>query len=296
MPGPVTLLDGGMGQELIRRIGVPPKPLWSTWVMMERPDLVEAVHREFVEAGAEVLTLNTYSATPRRLGRHGAADQFAALHGAAVAIAKRACIGAGRPVRLAGCLPPLENSYRPDLAVPEDTALTEFAELCAMQAPHVDLFIAETMAAKTEAVAATRAAAATGLPIWTALTVDDDDGTRLRSGEPVAEVAEAVVEAGASALLLNCSRPEAITAGLTHLAGFGVPFGAYANGFTGVVPLGPNQPVDVLKARLDLEPAAYADHVDTWIASGATVVGGCCEVGPAHIAEIARRLQPQAAL
>ncbi|MEM6973856.1 MAG: homocysteine S-methyltransferase family protein [Pseudomonadota bacterium] len=286
----ITLLDGGTGQELIARIGEDPRPLWSAWVMMERPDLVAAVHRDFIAAGAEVITLNTYSVTPRRLQRHSAGERFLELQQAAIEIAHRAREGAAHPVRLAGCLPPLVNSYVPHLAPNAADAAREYAELVAPQAPHVDIILAETMATITEAVAATRAGADSGLPIWTGLTVDDHDGHRLRSGEPLDEALDAVVEAGADALLLNCSRPEAIGAALPTLARHGLPFGAYANGFTAAVDLDYATTVDVLVARTDLGPAAYADHVDGWIAAGATIVGGCCETGPAHIAEIARRL------
>jgi S-methylmethionine-dependent homocysteine/selenocysteine methylase len=73
----------------------------------------------------------------------------------------------------------------------------------------------------------------------------------------------------------------------------GLPFGAYANGFEKITQefLGDKPTVDSLSARRDLTPAAYADHVMGWIEQGATIVGGCCEVGPAHIKEIAERLR-----
>jgi homocysteine S-methyltransferase len=90
--------------------------------------------------------------------------------------------------------------------------------------------------------------------------------------------------------LLNCSIPEAIGAGLPLVAATGVQCGAYANGFTSIKALQPGGTVDGLVARTDLAPDTYADHVDGWIAAGATIVGGCCEVGPAHINEIAKRL------
>ena len=74
----VVLLDGGMGQELIRRSSNPPSPLWSAKVLMDEPEIVEAVHRDYVASGAKVLTLNTYSATPERLARDAAEEMRAA--------------------------------------------------------------------------------------------------------------------------------------------------------------------------------------------------------------------------
>ena len=97
----------------------------------------------------------------------------------------------------------------------------------------------------------------------------------------------------AAAVLANCSIPEAMPAALEIFAKGDLPFGAYANGFTRITQafLADRPTVDALSARSDLGPAIYADHVMAWVAQGATIIGGCCEVGPAHIAEIARRLR-----
>ncbi|MEM1346272.1 MAG: homocysteine S-methyltransferase family protein [Pseudomonadota bacterium] len=286
----ITLLDGGMGQELIRRMDGPAPALWSAMVLEERPDLVEAVHGEFIEAGAEVLTLSNYSVTPPKLARHGLEDRFEPLHRRAVAVAEAARDKSGRAVQLAGCLPPLVASYRPDLNLPERAMAEDYARLVAVQAAHVDLFLCETMTAISEALTATEAALASGKPVWTALSVDDANGARLRSGEDLAEAATAVRAAGAAAVLVNCSTPEATTQAMGVLSGLDLPFGAYANGFVSVAALAPGVTVDVLQARTDLGPQAYADAAMAWAEAGATIVGGCCEVGPAHIAELAHRL------
>jgi S-methylmethionine-dependent homocysteine/selenocysteine methylase len=130
-----------------------------------------------------------------------------------------------------------------------------------------------------------------GLPVWLSLTVDDADGTRLRSGEALADVL-AVADA-ADAILINCSVPEAIPAALDVLVQGDKPFGAYANGFTRITAafLEAKPTVDALSARQDLGPEAYAAHAMGWIGQGATIVGGCCEVGPAQITELARAIR-----
>ncbi|MXW93000.1 MAG: homocysteine S-methyltransferase family protein [Rhodospirillaceae bacterium] len=289
--GTVALLDGGIGQELYQRRRQPSAPLWSVGVMIDDPDLVETVHLEFIEAGARVLTLNSYSATPHRLARAGREDMFGALQAAAIRAAHAARERSGRDdIRVAGCLPPLTASFRPDLTPSEEVCLADYRRIVAAQAEGVDLFLCETLATVREARLATLAARESGRTVWTALTVDDADGTVLRSGEPVGEGARAALDAGAAAVLANCSSPEAIAQALPALAGTGAPFGAYANGFVSVAPLEPAGPVDVLDARDDLGPVAYAGHALGWAAAGATIVGGCCEIGPAHIAELARRL------
>lgn len=289
----IVLLDGGMGQELHRRSTRPASPLWSAQVMMDEPHLVEAVHRDFIAAGARVITVNGYSATPHQLARAGLAEMFDALHSAALSAAMSARERSERQVRIAGCLPPLVATYRPDLSPPEDVALTDYRRIVSAQADRVDLFLCESMSSSAEARAATVAAAESGLPVWTALTVDDADGSRLRSGEPVSAGAHAAVDAGAAAVLVNCSSPEATAQSLPALAGMGNAFGAYANGFVSVHAFEPEGTVDVLEARDDLHPAAYADHALSWVASGAAIVGGCCEIGPLHIAQLARRLEAE---
>ncbi len=286
----IVLLDGGVGQELYRRSTRPAAPLWSVQVMMDEPHLVEAVHLDFIEAGARIITVNTYTATPHRLTREGLPDKFEALQAAAFAAAASAREKSGQAVRIAGCLPPLVGSYRADLTPPEDECLANYRRIVAVQADHVDLFLCETMLSAAEARAATVAAAESGKSVWTALSVDDADGSVLRSGEGVAEGARAAVDAGADAVLINCSSPEAVATAMRLLAGIGVPFGGYANGFVSIAAMQPGGTVEALEARDDLGPATYADHAMGWIASGAAIVGGCCEIGPGHIAALGQRL------
>ena len=279
----ITLLDGGMGQELVHRAGDRPTPLWSTQVMIDHPGMVAAVHADYRDAGATVHTTNTYAILRDRLVGTGMEDRFAALYAAALHEAKDAGV-------LAGAIGPIAASYRPDLFPAHAEAVEIYAEIAAILAPIVDLIICETVASVAHARAVLEAAAATGKPVWLALTVDDSDGTKLRSGEPLADVF--AIAGGASAILANCSSPEAIDAAINVLATCGKPFGGYANGFTKISDgfLGNKPTVDALSARKDLGPDEYARFAMGWIAKGATIVGGCCEVGPAHIAKLAQQI------
>jgi len=286
----ITLLDGGMGQELTRRADGPATHLWSADIIANQPELVEAVHSDFIAAGADVITLASYSATPARLAREGREDAFEALQASAVDAARRAIEAADRPVRLAGCLPPLPGSYRPDERFDAAESLEEYRRIVAAQRDAVDLFLCETLPSIEEARLATRAASQTDKPVWTALTVDETDGTRLRSGERVQAGARAARDEGAEAVLINCSPPEAAGVALAILLEQDGVSGAYANGFETIGPLTEGATVDALSTRKDFTPQRYADAVEDWIEAGAAIVGGCCETSPAHIAEIARRL------
>ena len=91
--------------------------------------------------------------------------------------------------------------------------------------------------------------------------------------------------------MINCSTPEAFTSTVPLLASASAPLGVYANGFTKIEKAfqKPGASVDVLEERQDLDANQYADFAAQWIADGATIVGGCCCVGPAHIAELHKR-------
>ncbi|MEZ5772256.1 MAG: homocysteine S-methyltransferase family protein [Defluviimonas denitrificans] len=286
----ITLLDGGMGQELVARSGDAPTPLWSTQVMIDHPGLVRQVHEDYFNAGATVATTNTYAIHHDRLAKFDIDDRFNALHMQALAeaAAARAAHGAGR---IAGSLGPLVASYRPETHPPHDESVSKYAEIARLLAPVVDLFLAETVASLAHARAVLEGALLGGKPVWLSVTVDDEDGSRLRSGEAVADLGP-IVAGKAGAVLANCSAPEAMAAALSGLGTFGLPYGAYANGFQQITKefLKDNPTVDSLHTRPEMTPERYADFALQWVGMGATIVGGCCETTPAHIAEIARRL------
>lgn len=285
-----TILDGGTGQELVKRAGEQSSPLWSAKVLADRPELVSAVHEDFLAAGADVITLACYTATPTRLERLGAGEEFARLQSGAIEAAHRARDGCGKSARIAGCLPPLVGDYRPEEALGEEAAFGEYQRVVAAQAEGVDLFLCETLPSIGEARIATRAAAKSGLPVWTSFTVSEQDGSHLRSGEDVAQAASAALEEGASAVLVNCSPPERVSEACAIIASYAPLTGAYANGFVSVEAMRQGAKVDGLEARKDLDAANYAQFAQDWHDKGARIIGGCCEVGPAHIAAVAEAL------
>ncbi|MFM7253167.1 MAG: homocysteine S-methyltransferase family protein [Ilumatobacteraceae bacterium] len=287
----ITLLDGGMGQELVARSGDEPTSLWATRVMIDHPGMVRAIHEDYFAAGATVATTNTYATHHDRLERFDLDHLFHALHLRALVEAHEA--RGERAARIAGSIGPLRGSYRPDLAEPVEVAAPKYEEVARILGPHVDMILCETMSSLAMAEAAALGARASGRPVWLSVSVDDRDGSRLRSGEPVADLAGVVKRSPVAALLVNCSVPEAMAAALGELRGLGLPFGAYANGFTHISDgfLKDAPTVKELTHRHDLTPQKYGDFAMAWIDMGATIVGGCCEVGPAHLAHLAGRLR-----
>jgi S-methylmethionine-dependent homocysteine/selenocysteine methylase len=287
---PIILTDGGMGQELLRRSGATPTPLWSAKVLMDEPDLVRELHADFIRAGARVITVNTYAATPERLAREGVGEMFLPLQQAGLDLAEQARDAVGADCAIAGCLPPLFGSYAPSLTISFEETVDLYRRIVAAEAGRVDLFLCETMASAQEGLAAATAAAESGKPVWISWTLSDDGAPSLRSGETIAEAAAAVAQLPIAARLVNCSRPETVDAAFGDLASLGGVVGAYANGFTAVHALKHGGTVDVLAAREDLGPDSYAGFALGWVERGATIVGGCCEVGPEHIARLRDRL------
>ncbi len=255
---------------------------------MDHPHLVRAVHDDFFAAGADVATTNSYAVLRDRLQPAGLEDQFEALLSQSVELAK-AAVKAHGSGQVAGSIGPLKASYRPDLFPALKEAIPVYEEKIAALGG-VDFLIAETVASLAHAEAVL--AAAGDNPIWIAVTVDDEDGTKLRSGELVADLAPLIAKYIPDSVLANCSAPEAVDQVLPVLRSLDRPFGAYANGFTEITKafLGERPTVDALSAREDITPERYAGFAERWADGGATIIGGCCEIGPAHIAELKRRL------
>ena len=285
------ILDGGMGQELVARAGKATS-LWSVQALLDAPEVVRQVHDEYFAAGADIATTNSYSVLPDRLEPHGMLDRLEELARLACQLAADAREAHGSGM-VAGGLGPQGFSYQPDKAPPAEQAAEAYAKLAQIHAQYVDVHLLETMSSVDQARGGLMGAGVTGKPVWVALSVRDDDGTRLRSGELLSDVMPLLEEFNPTAVFINCSKPEAVDTAVPILAKSGRVVGAYANGFTGIAAdfnkVGAT--VDMLSARRDLGPNAYADFADGWAANGATIIGGCCEVGPAHIAELSRRLK-----
>ncbi len=299
----ITILDGGMSRELTRLGAVLKQPEWSALALMESPAIVRRVHDEFIAAGADVVTTNSYALVPFHIGEARFYSQGRRLIALAGQLAREAADAAeGRAVRVAGSLPPIFGSYEPDLFQP-DRVQDYLSVLVEELAPFVDVWLGETLSLIAEGEAVRRAVAGTGKPFWISFTLDDASGAEdrpaaLRSGESVAEAARWAAGAGASALLFNCSRPEvmrqavATAAGVLAGEGRAVEIGVYANAFVEEEDGAANETLHAI--RDDLSAERYAAFACDWAESGATMIGGCCGVGAAHIHRLSARLRPAA--
>jgi homocysteine S-methyltransferase len=137
-------------------------------------------------------------------------------------------------------------------------------------------------------------------PLWLSFTLADEGAPAsaplLRSGERAAEAVASAVRLGAAAVLFNCSRPEVMGAAITEaaqvLAGQDqgaerILIGVYANAFVPLAALTEaNEALSEL--RVDVSPAVYLQWAKDWVERGAQIIGGCCGIGPEHIAELGK--------
>jgi S-methylmethionine-dependent homocysteine/selenocysteine methylase len=293
------LLDGGTGREL-KRLGAPfRQPEWSALALMEAPEYVTKVHQRFIEAGAEVITTNSYAVVPFHIGAERFERDGLALAALAGRLARAAADVARHGVRVAGSLPPVCGSYRPDLF---DAAVARPVLKVLVDAlqPYVDLWLSETLSSEAEMALVSEVLDGDKRPWWVSYTLVDQPvrapGARLRSGEPVTSAVTHSAQRGAGAVLFNCCQPEvigeavlaakqALHAAEATTAGDGVLVGAYANAFA-PQPATARANDGFSELRADLGPTEYLRWVRQWVDNGADIVGGCCGVGPEHIAEI----------
>lgn len=288
----ITILDGGMSRELMRLNAPFRQPEWSALSLYEKPSAVQQVHQDFIAAGAEIITTNSYAVVPFHIGEQRFAADGKMLADLAGRLAKSAVQNSSvLTTQIAGSIPPLFGSYRADLIQP-----ARFAEIAQPLidglSPYVDLWLCETQSAIIEPMSIKALLPQDSRPFWVSFTLIDDEPTSeplLRSGETLKSAVEKMIELDVQGILFNCCQPEiigdaiALTKNLlaTHQAEH-IRIGAYANAFA-------PQPKDATandgldEVRQDLDPTAYLQWAKQWQDKGASIIGGCCGIGVEHI-------------
>ena len=276
------LLSGAFGTELTRR-GVPTHlPLWSAPANVDCPDVVRAIHLDYLQCNVDLISTNTFRTNRRTLAKAGksAADARKWTH-AACALASQARQQSGRDaVVIGGSMASLEDCYQPEIVPPDSELLLEHAEHAQNLAEGgVDFLFIETINCIREAVACMQGASATKLP--TMLSFVCNRKGNLLSGESIEDAIAAVLPYNPVALLSNCSPPNVIGASVDRLLHITtVPIGVYANG--------DGSPEDTKGWAFsgdDLSDA-YATYGEQWWRNGVSIVGACCGSNPAYIRKL----------
>jgi S-methylmethionine-dependent homocysteine/selenocysteine methylase len=293
----VLLLDGGTGSELRRRGLALSNACWSASVNLEHGDLLEAIHRDYIAAGADIVTANTFGTSRFVLAAEGLDESFAAVNRAALRAARDAADAADVFVAASlSCMPPRfdPSAYPP--AAEEYAAYCELAECFADSG--IDLVLLEMLQSAPHAELACRAVGAAGLPFVAGLScrlrptpsraaqkrVDPAPSAQVLVtfddvSLPIEPALDAVLEFAPDAIAIMHTPLDAMLPALDLLRGrWQGPIGAYAE-----IPY-PEDPEGNGAERL--APDAYAAEARRWIEAGASIVGGCCGTTPAHIAAL----------
>ena len=294
------ILDGGIGTEL-ERLGAPmDHEAWCAVALESHPQLVRAVHRSYIDAGADIITVNTYAATRHALTNGGMEKNFTSWNKLAVQLARETLDASevDRNILIAGSVSNFghfNDQYTDKQLAPN---FRDQAEILIENG--VDFIILESLGAKTSTiVTALNAISEFGVPIWVAVSCaeDHDSGqlflgieeSRIDSHRPLAhqelgEAIDTIMDTAGSALLVMHSTVDTTLPALqlmqSHYDGLR---GAYPNAGYWLRPEW---------AFVDqISPQNYLERARKWLDTGARIVGGCCGIGPDHIAALSKGLR-----
>ena len=274
----VRLLDGAMGTELMHAGLDLPLPIWSGDVNLTHPDYVRRIHEAYLTAGADILTTNTFRATPRAYRNNGYKEHEARQRShesldKAVELARQT---AGADIIVAGSIAPLEDCYEPDLFPGIEFAQREFRELAIwLQDAGIDVILFETMGSWPEIKTALSVTADLQIPRWLSLILKN--GNTLLDGTDLTNVLSDIKDYGIEMVLLNCSlcsiTADAVDVLLKNWKG---PWGVYPN-------VGAAMPTKegVIKKKLTIKE--FTNEINKYLTSGAKVIGACCGSNPDYI-------------
>jgi len=266
---------------------------WSAVANLTHLDTVQALHSSFLAAGADVLITNTFAAGPGPLAAAGYGDRVDEANRNAVAAAQAARARAARDdVVIAGSMSRMvangltrSESGGADPAEDDRLGAAYRRQAGVLADAGVDVIVLEMMGAPAHATPAVAAAAETGLPVWLGISIGEaaDGRATTIDGEDAAGLIESLPMEAVHAVLVMHTDMRLVSDSLSAIAA------AWA-GTVGAYPhVGDWTPPNWVFT--DVSPSGFADNAPGWVSSGATIVGGCCGIGPGHIAELARRFK-----
>ena len=285
------ILDGGMGQELLARGMEPNGTLWSANALLQEKyhQLLLDTHVDFIKAGAEVIVTTTFTTRKIRLKDNNVEDKFEYLNIKAGEIAQKAK-KLYPNVLIAGGLPPQHLTYEADTRL-ETENRNDFYNQAKLLNPYIDFFYFDVLSSVKEFQIAIDCIKEFNKPYLIGAHISE--GTKLPSGENISEITTKIKHENLLGIMLSCISPENYELNLDEIKNLGIPFGFKLNGFVKTNPK-PNytgaykksktgNPNEFLGQRKDLTPEKMAEFAKKFKDSGATILGGCCEVRPAHI-------------
>lgn len=280
------IMDGAMGSEILHRGFPTTLPLWSAEVLLQRPEIVQQIHEDYIRAGAEIIITDTFRTTRRAFAKRGIAEKAAQSTHLACHLAQRAIehTAAAHEVYIAGSVAPLEDCYSPELTPPQQALEVEHDELVSdLKDGGVDFILFETMITLRETLAGLRAAQRHAMPF--AVSFCCNDTYALLGGEALKEVIPQVEQYEPIFIGVNCISVATANKLAKHLRGItDFPIAVYAQGDG----LADND--QGWRFPEEKEQEAYVQAAKQWVLDGAQVIGGCCGTTPSYIRQVAEAL------
>ena len=292
------ILDGGMGQELIHR-GLKPKgTLWSAHALIDKDyhQMVIDTHLAFINAGAEVIVTATFTARRFRLIQNDCEQYFEKINTKAVELALKARDISKKEVLIAGGLPNQNQTYSADLGEDLDSIEKNFFDQAKFLNNGIDFFYLDVLSSGMECEIALKSIELFNLPVLVGIHLRENG--LLPSGEKINDIVEKYKNNKWLGVVVACVSPKAYEVAVKNLQQLNIPYGFKLNAFK-EIPEGytvaskdqwgnAGNPTTILGVNTDLNESKFYEYVKKFKENGATILGGCCEIGPSHIREIAK--------
>ena len=292
------ILDGGMGQELLYK-GLKPKgTLWSAHALIDKNchKMVVDAHLDFINAGAEVIVTSTFTARRNRLIQNDSEKYFEEINIKAVELAQKARDISKKDILIAGGLPNQKQTYSADLGKDLNAIEKNFFDQAKLLKNGIDFFYLDVMSSGLECEIALKAIEAYNIPVLVGIHLKDDG--KLPSGETINDIVTKYKNNNWLGIIAACVSPKAYELIINDLQKVEIPYGFKLNAFK-KIPEGytvaskdqwgnAGNPNTVLGVNSDLNESNFYEYVIKFKENGATILGGCCEIRPSHIKEIAK--------
>jgi homocysteine S-methyltransferase len=290
------ILDGGMGQELLKRGLKPQGTLWSASALIEEKyhQLITDTHLDFINAGADVIVTATFTARRIRLIENKCEEHFERINTKAVELALKARDISKKNILVAGGLPNQYQTYSENLG--DDLNLIEknFYDQAKLLKSNIDFFYLDVMGSGKECEIALKTIKSFNLPVLVGVHIRKNG--KLPSDENISDIVKKYKEENWLGIIAACVHPESYEIIIKELKNLDIPYGFKLNAFKNI----PDDyavretstwgkggdPTKILGTREDINENKFYEFVKKFKDDGATILGGCCEIRPSHISKI----------
>ena len=292
------ILDGGMGQELLKRGLKPQGSLWSASALIEEKyhQLVVDTHLDFINAGADVIVTTTFTTRRNRLIQNKCEEHFEYVNTKAVELALKARDISKKNILVAGGLPNQNQTYSANLG--DDLNLIEknFYDQAKLLKSNIDFFYLDVMGSGKECEIALKTIKSFNLPVLVGVHIRKNG--KLPSGENISDIVKKYKEENWLGIIAACVHPESYEIITKELKNLDIPYGFKLTAFKNIPDdygvRSPSMwgkdgnPTKILGKREDITESKFYEFVKKFKDDGATILGGCCEIRPSHINKIAK--------